>query len=72
MQFLIYMDVQVIVKVIMLEGGWKPHKSLCKSLKWTKFVFNFYLLLFTEFWGEGDGTPLQYSCLENPVDRGAW
>ena len=22
--------------------------------------------------GEGDGTPLQYSCLENPVDRGAW
>ena len=22
--------------------------------------------------GEGDGTPLQYSCLENPMDRGAW
>ena len=22
--------------------------------------------------GEGNGTPLQYSCLENPVDRGAW
>ena len=22
--------------------------------------------------GEGDGTPLQYSCLENLVDRGAW
>ena len=21
---------------------------------------------------EGDGTPLQYSCLENPRDRGAW
>ena len=21
---------------------------------------------------EGDGTPLQYSCLENPVDGGAW
>ena len=21
---------------------------------------------------EGDGTPLQYSCLENPMDRGAW
>ena len=21
--------------------------------------------------GEGDGTPLQYSCLENPMDRGA-
>ena len=22
--------------------------------------------------GEGNGTPLQYSCLENPKDRGAW
>jgi len=22
--------------------------------------------------GEGDGTPLQYSCLENPMDREAW
>ena len=22
--------------------------------------------------GEGDGTPLQYSCLKNPMDRGAW
>ena len=22
--------------------------------------------------GEGHGNPLQYSCLENPVDRGAW
>ena len=21
---------------------------------------------------EGDGTPLQYSCLENPMDGGAW
>ena len=22
--------------------------------------------------GEGNGTPLQYSCLENLMDRGAW
>ena len=22
--------------------------------------------------GEGSGTPLQYSCLENPMDREAW
>ena len=22
--------------------------------------------------GEGNGNPLQYSCLENPLDRGAW
>ena len=22
--------------------------------------------------GEGNGNPLQYSCLENPMDRGGW
>ena len=22
--------------------------------------------------GEGNGNPLQYSCLENPIDGGAW
>ena len=22
--------------------------------------------------GEGNGTPLQYSCLENPMNEGAW
>ena len=31
-----------------------------------------YLPLCTETFGEGNGNPLQYSCLENPVDGGAW
>ena len=26
----------------------------------------------TEADGEGNGSPLQYSCLENPMDGGAW
>ena len=30
-----------------------------------------YMLL-TPLIGEGNGTPLQYSCLESPMDRGAW
>ena len=25
-----------------------------------------------EFPGEGNANPLQYSCLKNPMDRGAW
>ena len=25
-----------------------------------------------EIYGEGNGTPLQYSCLESPMDGGAW
>ena len=27
---------------------------------------------FGRYPGGGDGNPLQYSCLENPTDRGAW
>ena len=30
------------------------------------------LLTIFSLHGEGNGTPLQYSCLENPTDRGAW
>ena len=33
--------------------------------------FNNYMWL-EDTLGEGDGTPLQYSCLENPRDGGAW
>ena len=29
-------------------------------------------MILTNVLGEGDGTPLQYSCLENPMDGGAW
>ena len=35
---------------------------------WKKLVIRVY----TEWFGEGNGTPLQYSCLENPMDGGAW
>ena len=31
-----------------------------------------YLLGYSQLLGEGNGTPLQYSCLENPMDGGAW
>ena len=27
---------------------------------------------FFKYVGEGHGSPLQYSCLENPMARGAW
>ena len=45
-----------------------------KSVPW---IVNFYMqtAFFVEVWllyGEGNGTPLQYSCLENPMDGGAW
>ena len=35
------------------------------------YIYLVYILV-GNFHGEGNGNPLQYSCLENPVDRGAW
>ena len=32
----------------------------------------YYLFWNSTFQGEGNGNPLQYSCLENPMDRWAW
>ena len=35
--------------------------------------FGYHLCVkFPDKQGEGSGTPLQYSCLENPMDGGAW
>ena len=30
------------------------------------------MTLSINFFGEGNGNLIQYSCLENPMDRGAW
>ena len=44
-----------------------PDISGCQCLQ----IFILYLSI-EPFGGEGYGTPLQYSCLENPMDGGAW
>ena len=39
----------------------------------TYYVLLFFIYLILSWTdGEGNGTPLQYSCLENPMDGGAW
>ena len=39
---------------------WENSSATCKRMKLEHFL------------REGDGTPLEYSCLENPMDGGAW
>ena len=34
--------------------------------------FSAFLPIYNDIYGEGNGTPVQYSCLENPMDGGAW
>ena len=45
------------------------------GVKGRKVEFLDYRSIFNQVgpsYGEGNGTPLQYSCLENPMDGGAW
>ena len=48
-----------------------------KNSSWEKYLFRigYKMYVFNRVglsFREGNGTPLQYSCLENPMDRGAW
>ena len=47
------------------DGNFRTHRGKQSS------VNGFCSSMPSQF-GEGDGTPLQYSCLENPMDGGAW
>ena len=46
--------------------------NLFLSLSDRELYFGTCLGYFKVSYGEGNGTPLQYSCLENPMDGGAW
>jgi len=54
----------------------EPQLLLCKQFSIQSIKNNknkiFILPSFILSLGEGNGTPLQYSCLENPMDRGAY
>ena len=53
---------------IILERNCFP---ICRERK-SKSVFTAISNVLAVFFGKGNGTPLQYSCLENPMDGGAW
>ena len=43
------------------------------NIRWiTKKAREFQKNIYLCFIGEGNGSPLQYSCLANPMDGGAW
>ena len=48
-------------------GRLQPMRSIRVAHDWATS-----LSIFTSCIGEGNGNPLQYCCLENPRDRGAW
>ena len=42
------------------------------TLTCSSFILPSFFWFYIFFSGEGNDTPLQYSCLENPMDGGAW
>ena len=56
-----------------LEEGMATHSStLAWKIPWTEEPGGLQSMFSLSCIGEGNGNPLQCSCLENPVDRGAW
>ena len=55
-------------------GVWLPRGSAVKNLPANAGDSGDVGLIpgFVRFPGEGNGNPCQYSCLEIPMDRGAW
>ena len=67
----------------LLKYRWYTMLCFCCTAKWFSYtyiyiLFHYRLLQDIEYNSlfctvrEGNGTPLQYSCLENPMDGGAW
>ena len=64
-----------ITHLLQLRFSWHPFpQSFHISSIWTYSQWGHHIDLqkYKTYFGEGDSTPLQYSCLENPMDGGAW
>ena len=55
-----------------LRGPWSWWALELLNLKWCSGIYPPPWVKAAWIWSTGNGTPLQYSCLENPMDRGAW
>ena len=57
---------QVLLLLLSFSGGWEGRASACNVGDPGSIPGS------GRSPGEGNGNPLQYPCLENPMDRGAW
>ena len=57
------------IPILGFPGGASGKESVCQCTRSKRHVFDPWVWKIP---GGGHGNPLQYSCLENPRDRGAW
>ena len=57
---------EITFKIHDIQEQTKEHGTELKL----QFLYNYLAVELID--GEGNGTPLQYSCLENPMDGGSW
>ena len=59
------------------EGRVSSSLHICTLVIYSSYTghiqsFTTYICIYAYMSGKGNGTPLQYSCLENPMEGGAW
>ena len=65
----------VVPCLVLTVASWPTYRFLRRQLRWSGTpnslsIFQFAVIHTVN--GEGNGNPLQYSCLENSMDRGTW
>ena len=70
-----FLSLQSLIPFLFLVSykgcGPRPDHCFLPGSMWI-FLHNIDFRKAIQLVGEGNGNPLQYSCLENPMDRGAW
>ena len=84
---LIFIGVLLLYNVVLVSAVERSESAICMHVSYffktsshlghrEEFTCQYRRLRFDpwvgKFLGEGNGNPLQSSCLENPMDRGAW
>ena len=70
-------EASILTQARWFFGTWVHHLIVLLAF-WIKLLFLAPTICFSIYWflvwehREGNGTPLQHSCLENPMDGGAW
>ena len=74
----LYVPINLGQIIFFLAASYKREHNHLEKLERGTFLFIECSLIFSvlleysSFTRGGNGTPLQYSCLENPMDAGAW